>query len=543
MLATLIRQSRPLLILAVCVSLLGGASNVTLIALVNSALAAEGPARLALALPFTAAVVCAIGAHVGAGMLFQRLSQQAQANLRIGLSRKVLGASYRQFETVGTARVQSALTDHSATLSNLFVALPGLVSNTVVVLGCLAYLSVLSWPVFLGALAAIVLGAMGYHLGHMRALAHLERAATEQDRLFEHFGAMAGGAKELKLNRGKSLAFAGRLLEPTIERLRRERTRGMSIFVAAASWGNLLIYALIGVLLFLVFADPGHPQRITTGFVLVILFMVTPLEVLLKNLPLVNLARVSARRIDELMASLPQEAVPAQARSLSAPRELTLDGITHRYYHEQSDDMFTLGPIALTLRPGEITYLVGGNGSGKTTLAKLLVGLYEPEAGRILLDGQPVPAESRADYRQLFATVFSDFYLFESLLAADSPEHDVRGNALLARLHLQHKVRMRDGAFSTRALSQGQRKRLALVEAYLDERPFLVFDEWAADQDPAFKDVFYREVLPELRRLGKGVLVITHDDRYFPLADRLLRMESGQLHEEAVPRQREYSAA
>ncbi|SDM20561.1 putative ATP-binding cassette transporter [Franzmannia pantelleriensis] len=65
--------------------------------------------------------------------------------------------------------------------------------------------------------------------------------------------------------------------------------------------------------------------------------------------------------------------------------------------------------------------------------------------------------------------------------------------------------------------------------AYLEDRPFLVFDEWAADQDPLFKEVFYREVLPELKRMGKAVLVISHDDRYFPLADRLVRLESGKL--------------
>ena len=56
-----------------------------------------------------------------------------------------------------------------------------------------------------------------------------------------------------------------------------------------------------------------------------------------------------------------------------------------------------------------------------------------------------------------------------------------------------------------------------------------MFDEWAADQDPVFKEVFYREVLPELRAMGKAVLVISHDDRYFHLADRLIRMESGCL--------------
>ena len=106
---------------------------------------------------------------------------------------------------------------------------------------------------------------------------------------------------------------------------------------------------------------------------------------------------------------------------------------------------------------------------------------------------------------------------------------DQRGNELLAKLHLQNKVKVQDGAFTTLTLSQGQRKRLALVVAYLENRPFLVFDEWAADQDPVFKEIFYHELLPELRAMGKTILVISHDDRYFHLADRLIRMENGRL--------------
>lgn len=124
------------------------------------------------------------------------------------------------------------------------------------------------------------------------------------------------------------------------------------------------------------------------------------------------------------------------------------------------------------------------------------------------------------------------------LLDAPSADLDARGNALLAKLHLQHKVQVRGGAFTTRALSQGQRKRLALVVAYLEDRPFLVFDEWAADQDPVFKEVFYLELLPELKARGKAVLVISHDDRYFHLADRLIRMEDGQVVAVEVPRRR-----
>jgi len=220
---------------------------------------------------------------------------------------------------------------------------------------------------------------------------------------------------------------------------------------------------------------------------------------------------------------------PVPSTTASTVRRLELRGVGHKYYHEVSDDMFALGPIDLAFEPGEVTFLVGGNGSGKTTFAKLLVGLYPPESGEVFLNGHPVGLHDRDAYRQLFTAVFSDFHLFDRLLHTDALDVDRRGNALIRKLHLQHKVQVRNGAFSTRALSQGQRKRLALVVASLEDRPFLVFDEWAADQDPVFKEVFYREVLPELRAMGKAVLVISHDDRYFSLADRLVRLENGQV--------------
>jgi len=191
-----------------------------------------------------------------------------------------------------------------------------------------------------------------------------------------------------------------------------------------------------------------------------------------------------------------------------------------------------LGPIDLILKPGELVFVVGDNGSGKTTLIKLLLGLYAPQEGEVILDGKPVTADSRDDYRQLFTTVFSDFYLFEELVTDEM--HKAQGlseKALpyLQRLEIAHKVSVKDGTFSTIDLSTGQRKRLALVHAYLEGRPVLVFDEWAADQDPAFRHLFYTELLPELRTKGHLLIVISHDDRYFHLADRVVHMASGQI--------------
>jgi putative ATP-binding cassette transporter len=90
-------------------------------------------------------------------------------------------------------------------------------------------------------------------------------------------------------------------------------------------------------------------------------------------------------------------------------------------------------------------------------------------------------------------------------------------------------VQVQDGNLSTTSLSQGQRKRLALLTAYLEDRPIYIFDEWAADQDPVFKEVFYHRLLPELRAKGKTVIVISHDDRYYHVADRIIKLDYGQL--------------
>lgn len=530
MLKYLIKQSKPLLLSASFVSVLHGMGSVYLLAQISAALTTAHFDRGEAALTFAATALCVMFGYMIGAILFERLGQRAQSDLRSFIAQRVIAADYQQLEQLGAARVQSALSEHCTRVAEFFVSFPVILTNAIIVAGCLLYLAFLSWQVFLLAILVIGFGSLGYHLAHLRAIRHLDIAAKEQDNLFAYFRSLTDGAKELRLNRDKRSAFYDGVLKQSIEKVRKERTFGMSIFVASASWGNFLIYAFIGMVLFLLVGDVPERTLIMTGYALVFVYMVGPLEALLLNIPRANLAQVSAKRIEEITRAMSSSESQTNKTELPPLQSIMLQGVLHRYYHEQKDEIFTLGPIDLQFHPGEITFLIGGNGSGKTTLAKLLVGLYPPEEGKIMLNNVAVDDTNRDDYRQFFTTIFSDFHLFDRLLETNhGNDLDKEGNRLLAKLHLQNKVKVENGAFTTLTLSQGQRKRLALVVAYLENRPFLVFDEWAADQDPAFKEIFYYELLPELRAKGKAILVISHDDRYFHLADRLLRMENGRL--------------
>ena len=251
--------------------------------------------------------------------------------------------------------------------------------------------------------------------------------------------------------------------------------------------------------------------------------------------PMLVRANVAIKKVESMGLSLAESSeIPMiEETSLQAVQSLELSQINHSY--KGSDGSFHLGTIDLKFTANQLVFIVGGNGSGKSTLAKILTGLYAAESGEVKLNGQSITNENRDWYRQHFAVVFVDFYLFEKLLGMNPATVDIEANKYLELLQIAHKVQIKDGHLSTVDLSQGQRKRLALLTAYLDDRPIYVFDEWAADQDPVFRDVFYRELLPALQRRGKMIFAISHDDRYFHLADRVIKLDYGQVEADYVP--------
>ncbi|WP_125716931.1 cyclic peptide export ABC transporter [Pseudoalteromonas rubra] len=540
MLAKLIRNTWWRFIATALSSVLFGLISVSLVALINEIINSDQADRSEQFIWFAVLACLGVSLQLASKLLAEQLSQQSQATVRREVAEHVIGAQFSHVEAQGAGKIKSCLTEHSLKVAEFFQSLPNILSNAMVVLGSFVYMAWLDWQVFLFALLTLVLGSVGYSLANANAFRKVTEAAKIQDTLYDQFDAIYAGAKELKLHRKKRETFFQDVIGSTITLLQKRRVQGASMYHYAASWGGFSVFAFIGGALFYLSAPGADSGKVMSGFALLFLYMLTPLEVMLAAIPKAAAAKASANTIATLTKEM--ALMPSSNEAMNDFNELTLTDISHGYYHEQSDEVFALTPINLTLRKGELVYLVGGNGSGKTTFAKLLCGLFEAQQGQVLVDGQAVRSAQFDDYRQLFSTVFSDFYLFDRVLGCQGKALEDKGNALIRKLNLHHKVAIKDGAFTTQKLSQGQRKRLALVVAYMEDRPFYIFDEWAADQDPVFKDVFYRELLPELSAQGKTVLVITHDDKYFGLADRLLKMDNGCLSEPASAAAAESSA-
>lgn len=537
----LARPYAPMIAICAVLGALGGLSVAGLLALVNRGLYATDGLSGELLLSFAGlcilALVGSIGSDIGSNIVGQRII----AALRKALAGQILAAPIEALERYRSHRLIPVLTHDVDTVSDFAFVLPAFVVSATVSLGCLIYLAILSLPMFLVVALAILVGVAVQAWAQVRGIIGFYDARDGEDRLQKHYRAIAEGAKELRIHRGRRRTYAGQL-GATVDWICAKQIHAIVLFVSARAFGTALFFVVIGLTLALrQLVWPEIELATVSGFVLVLLYMRGPVEQIIGALPSIGRTVVALRRINDLTAqfSNPEKGLVASldpALSADTPgksiRSITLKKACYAFPASGEVPPFVLGPIDLTVRSGEILFIVGENGSGKTTLIKLLLALYEPASGELLLDGERVTPDTRDAYRQLFTTVFSDYYLFEDLVAADT-DVPVEASRYLERLEVAHKVSVTDGVLSTTDLSTGQRKRLALLNAWLEDRPVLVFDEWAADQDPTFRGIFYRELLPDLQKLGKTIIVISHDDRYIDAADRVVRIAGGRIAAEA----------
>ena len=511
---------------------LAGGSNALILSTINSAAqrSGENGPDLRLLMMFCLSLGVYIIAQRQVMSLAMSEIERILNALRMRLLAKLRHSELEAIERLIPSRILTTIAREPAAISNQAPILVAAAQASFLLLFVAAYVAYLSLVALV--LTAVAAGiAISIFLRRSERLRQRLRQAAESDQaVYENLDDLLSGFKEVKMSRARGMGVARTFEETSDEAvaLKQETARSSAgEFVFAQS----TFYVLLAVVVFLV---PAFSRMASTDVVKIssaILFLIGPISMIVQAIPALATANSSMERLASIDALLPgdREHLAAAIEPTSAvPPMLRLEGATFAYAQSGGGEGFRLGPLDFIARPGEIVFITGGNGSGKTTLMKLMAGLYQPDGGKVVL-GDTVLSPATAPWlRDQVSIIFSDFHLFRRLYGLDVDD-PTRITELLRGMQLDRDTAVERDRFSTIKLSTGQCRRLALVVALLEDRPVLIFDEWAADQDPSFRRKFYEEILPILKDRGKVVICATHDDQYFGVADRRYKLEFGRI--------------
>jgi putative ATP-binding cassette transporter len=461
------------------------------------------------------------------------MAEAAVCSVRLRLADKIRRCDLMALESIGEVDIHARISRDTVAIAQAARPLFAAAQGAVMILFTMAYIAVVSPVAMLLCAALIAAGAGKYFRDRKRYDAGLQDASNLDDELFGSLTGLLKGFKELRLNKLKSDDVFEEF-QSTATRVREVRTHVNILFSNNIIFVEMFFVILLGAVAFVLPVLATSFSGSATKIVAAILFFFGPLSNVVTMIPVLaqvnvtveNLRRLEATLDDALAKTSGHEAAPLV--DLSSFHTIRFEGVGFHYRDPDGKAAFEVGPIDGEVRRGEILFLIGGNGSGKTTFLKLFTALYWPDQGAIRVDDVEVGPSNVQSYRNLFSAIFSDFHLFDKLhgLHEAAPE---RVNALLQLMEISDKTAFSNGHFTNTHLSTGQRKRLALVVSYLEDKPVYIFDEVAADQDPRFRRYFYETMLAELRSTGKTIIVVSHDDRYFHVGDRVLQMDYGRL--------------
>lgn len=521
------RQYRWPFILVIALSLLSAALGIGLIAFINKELIVALNSSLLILPEFLGLLLLLMAVTLASQLALTVLGHHFVYRLRGEFIKRILDTQVERIEQIGSAQLLAGLTSDVRAITIAFVRLPELIQGIILTIGSAAYLAWLSPQMLFVTAVWVAITIIGGWLLVSKVYRHMAKLRDIEDNLYTDFQTIIEGRKELALNRQRAQLIYETVYQEDARNYRHHIVRADTFHLSAVNWSNIMMLGAIGLVFFMANSLGWANTAVAATYSLTLLFLRTPLLSAVGALPTLLTAQVAFDKLNtfQLTAYHPDFIVPQAASNW---KTLELRNLVF-HYGEQG---FEVGPINMTLKRGELVFLIGGNGSGKSTLAMLLTGLYRPVSGQILLDGEEIDGANKEKYRSLFSAVFTDVHLFDRLIDNQGQAADpAKVQAWLARLQMQDKVKLEGNKVLNLKLSKGQSKRLALLLATAEQRDILLLDEWAADQDPHFRRIFYRELLPWLQEMGKTVFAISHDDHYFLHADRLLEMREGKLSE------------
>jgi len=521
---------------AVYFTCLAGFANIVLISLINVAAQQIASDEIANAksrlLYLIAAAIYFLSMRASLNTANSFL-QQCLAQLRLRIVGKINQSKLRTLEQLGHNHIYAVLAKEGDQLTQNFPVLASAGQSAVTLAFCLLYIAYLSLPAFV-VISVTTLGGLYLFWSRRQALdVALVAVHHDEAAMLESLTHFTAGFQEVRLNVAKRNALY-KHFEHIITQLEAVILDVGGRWVTLLMFSNTFICLLLGVVVFVLPAFfVGHTDAIYK-LAATAIFCIGPFTAIILTIPIFSRTNAELNHIFALEKKLETGAVELPIQLSEQPsifknfKQIDLKQVFFNYRNQADEATFSIGPIDMQISRGELIFIRGGNGSGKSTFMKLVCGLYSPDQGSLAVDGILVSEQNEQQYREIFTCIFTDFHLFDRLhgVAETDPE---RLQALIDLMELGGKVRIQDNRFSTLQLSTGQRKRLAMVVSLLEDHEVFIFDEWAADQDAHFREIFYRQILPELKRRNKTIIAVTHDEQYWHLCDRFYSMDLGLM--------------
>ncbi|MFH7014644.1 cyclic peptide export ABC transporter [Flavobacterium sp. FlaQc-47] len=456
-----------------------------------------------------------------------KLSQKIYWDIRKDVIKLILKAPYRKLQEY-KEEIYATLTTDVNNISNASVMIITFFSSIILIIACLVYMAFLSLKLFGVSIVVIAVGVVIYAVRSKTSNKQIKEVRELEKKFIAVFNSILNGAKEININADKGTQIYDQKLMKVATTGEVKYVTALLKYLNSEIISQLLFYSLVTFILVFSGSVFQTPIAVKVSFIFVLLYLMGPIVSVMTIIPVMSKALVSLKKMNKLkkeltkLEKLPQVNDKGQYKNFS-------DLKIRNYAFSFGENQFSVGPINLDIKRNEIVFIYGGNGEGKTTFINTVLNLYNLDNGEAYIDGELVPLKELEKIKNLFAPVFSDFYLFDEFYGITNIDYD-KINKYLKLFELDGKVHIKDGYFSTTHLSTGQRKRIALINTLLEDRPIIVLDEWAADQDPHFRHKFYTEILPLLvQDEDKTIIAITHDDRYYSAGDTLLKMEYGKL--------------
>ena len=453
-------------------------------------------------------------------------------NARDRISKKIIKSELVTMESLDPSSLFTRLTRDTAIISQASFQITGAAQSVIMIFFAMLYIFSISKMAFFIIIATSTFITLTYFSFSKEFTKNLMEVDKIEEGFIGSLTSIINGFKELKVNSYKSK----KVIEQhsmILNELTDSKIKISDLFVTAIMYAEIFLYLLLALIVFVL------PHLITMESTTIIkltaatLFIIGPFGMIVGIIPMVSKTDTAINNIDDLEKRLDEQnrnipSVDENSEEIEKFETIELKGTEFYYLDNMGDKLFSIGPIDLTIKKGEIIFIIGGNGSGKSTLVKMLLGLYTPQKGSISINDEIVDRYNYQAYRDLYSIILGDFYLFDRFYGLEDVDKKLV-NRLLKEMQLSSKTKFIDGKFTNINLSTGQRKRLALILSILEDKPIYVFDEWAADQDPEFRKYFYNTILKELQAKGKTVVAVTHDDAYFEVADRVFKIEYGQM--------------